>query len=181
METIEEAIKKCERTPGSYKSFFAKRLEQHLSEKGVSIPDRVFALLDTPFKDFTPEYVMMYEQKIKGQALFFLFSDMLVEIYEHLDADKTGWEAAAGAISGSGAGPGFSSSGSGASGGVIRASSPMAMAGLGSGAEAGAGLGSGTGAFFSSSPDPSISLGAASASNSWRGLTVSSCTWRRSS
>ena len=95
METIEEAIKKCERTPGSYKSFFVKRLEQHLSEKGVSIPDRVFALLDTPFKDFTPEYVMMYEQKIKGQALFHIFSDMLVEIYEHLEADKTGWEAAA--------------------------------------------------------------------------------------
>ena len=95
METIEEAIKKCERTPGSYRSFFVKRLEQHLSEKCINIPDRVFALFDTPFEDFTPEYVMMYEQKIKGQALFHIFADMLVEIYQYLDADKAGWEAAA--------------------------------------------------------------------------------------
>ena len=95
METIEEAIQKCERKKGRYKSFFVKRLEQHLMEKGISIPERIFTLFDTPFDCFTPEYVAMYEQKIKGQALFYLFSDMLVEIYEHLDADKTGWEAAA--------------------------------------------------------------------------------------
>ncbi len=37
----------------------------------------------------------MYEQKIKGQALFHIFSDMLVEIYQKLDADKAGWETAA--------------------------------------------------------------------------------------
>jgi hypothetical protein len=95
METIEEAVKKCERQTGRYKSFFVKRLEQHLMEKSINIPERIFTLFDTPFDCFTPEYVAMYEQKIKGQALFYLFSDMLVEIYEHLDADKTGWEAAA--------------------------------------------------------------------------------------
>ena len=95
METIEEAVKKCERKVGKYKSFFVKRLEQHLVEKGISLPDRIFTLFDTPFEDFTPEYVAMYEQKIKGQALFHIFSDMLVEIYQHLDADKIGWEAAA--------------------------------------------------------------------------------------
>ncbi|RJP27153.1 MAG: hypothetical protein C4536_14195 [Actinobacteria bacterium] len=95
METIEEAIKKCERNPGRYKSFFVKRLEQHLAEKGITIPGRIFSLFDTPFDNFTPEYVSMYEQKIKGQALFHIFSDMLVEIYQRLDADKIGWESAA--------------------------------------------------------------------------------------
>ncbi len=95
METIEEAVKKCERNPGGYKSFFVKRLEQHMADKGINIPDRIFALFDTPFGEFTPEYVEMYEQKIKGQALFHIFSDMLVEIYQGLEADKTGWESAA--------------------------------------------------------------------------------------
>jgi hypothetical protein len=93
METIEEAVKKCERSTEKCKSFFVKRLEQHLAEKGISIPDRIFVLLDTPFEDFTPEYAAMYEKKIKGQALFHIFSDMLVEIYQGLEADRIGWEA----------------------------------------------------------------------------------------
>lgn len=95
METIEEALQKCESKAGKYKSFFVKRLEQHLLDKGINIPERIFTLFDTPFDCFTPEYAMMYEQKIKGQALFHVFSDMLVEIYQHLEADKSGWEAAA--------------------------------------------------------------------------------------
>jgi len=33
----------------------------------------------------------MYEKKIKGQALFQIFADMLVEVYQQLDADKAGW------------------------------------------------------------------------------------------
>ncbi len=95
METIEEAVKKCERVAGKYKSFFVKRLEQHLAEKGIKIPERIFKLFDTPFGDFTPEYTAMYEQKIKEQALFYIFSDMLVEIYQKLEAERIGWEAAA--------------------------------------------------------------------------------------
>jgi len=95
METLEQAIKNCERSVGSQRSFFVKRLEQHLFEKGITIPERIFTLFDTPFEDFTPEYSEMYEKKIKGQALFHIFSDMLVEIYERLEADKAGWETAA--------------------------------------------------------------------------------------
>lgn len=95
METLEEAIRKCEKNTGQCRSFFSKRLEQHLSDKGIAIPERIFSLMDTPFSVFTPEYTRMYEQKIKGQALFYIFSDMLVEIFQELNADKTGWEAAA--------------------------------------------------------------------------------------
>ena len=95
VETVEEAVKNCERDAGRYKSFFVKRLEQHLLEKGINVPERIFSLFDTPFESFTPEYATLYEQRIKGQALFYVFSDMLVDIYEQLEADKTGWEAAA--------------------------------------------------------------------------------------
>jgi hypothetical protein len=95
VETLEEAVRKCEKSAGKCRSFFAKRLEQHLSEKGIAIPERIFSLFDTPFSAFTPECIVMYEQKIKGQALFQIFSDMLVEIYQRLDAEKSGWETAA--------------------------------------------------------------------------------------
>jgi hypothetical protein len=95
LETLEEAVKNCEKSTVKCRSFFGKRLEQHMNEKGIAIPERIFSLFDTPFSAFTPEYVKMYEQKIKGQALFHIFSDMLVEIYQELDADKAGWETAA--------------------------------------------------------------------------------------
>ncbi|MEW6554439.1 MAG: hypothetical protein AB1384_09155 [Actinomycetota bacterium] len=95
METLEQSVKKCEKSVSKCRSFFVKRLEQHFIDKGIKIPEGIFTLFDTPFSQFTPEYKAMYEQKIKGQALFHIFSDMLVEIYQELDADKSGWEAAA--------------------------------------------------------------------------------------
>jgi hypothetical protein len=95
MEALEAEIRSCERSAGQHKSFFIKRLEQHLTERGISIPGPIFALFDTPFTDFTPESREMYEREIKGQALFHIFSDMLIEIYEGLTADRIGWEAAA--------------------------------------------------------------------------------------
>jgi len=95
LETQEEAVKKCEKQTVNCWSFFSKKLQQHLAAKGISIPERIFHLFDTPFSAFTPEYAKMYEQKVKGQALFHIFSDMLVEIYQQLNADKAGWEAAA--------------------------------------------------------------------------------------
>lgn len=70
VETLEEALKKCERSTGKCRSFFVKRLEQHLRDKGIAIPDLIFSLFDTPFSEFTPEYVKMYEERVKGQALF---------------------------------------------------------------------------------------------------------------
>lgn len=96
VETIEYAVKSCERTDkGRHRSFFLKRLEHHLKDRGIKVPDLIFDLFDTPFKDFTPQYCGVYETKIKGQALFHIFSDMLVEIYDLIEADRTGWEAAA--------------------------------------------------------------------------------------
>jgi hypothetical protein len=61
----------------------------------MKVPRGVFCVLDTPFTEFSPEHDRVYEERIKGQALFQIFSDMLVEIYEKMGADKSGWEAAA--------------------------------------------------------------------------------------
>lgn len=95
-ETLEAAVRSCERTARTHnRSFFLKKLEQHLMDKGVKVPEQIFRLFDTPFMNFTPEYARVYEEKIKGQALFHVFSDMLVEIYERIEADRVGWEAAA--------------------------------------------------------------------------------------
>lgn len=81
--------------PPGQRSFFSRKLERHLLEKGVRIPNRIFAVMDTPFCDFTPGCMDFYERKIKGQALFHIFSDMLIEIYENISADRLGWEDAA--------------------------------------------------------------------------------------
>jgi hypothetical protein len=78
-----------------YKSYFTKKLEQHLKARGMEVPSDIFSVLDTPFNEFDPQYEKIYEEKIKDQALFQIFSDMLVEIYEEIGADKAGWEAAA--------------------------------------------------------------------------------------
>jgi hypothetical protein len=92
-EDLRDALDSVRTT--QYKSFFIKKLEQHLKEQGVKIPHYIFSVFDTPFSDFGPEFEEIYETKIKGQALFQIFSDMLVEIYEDINADKAGWEAAA--------------------------------------------------------------------------------------
>ncbi|MDY6793915.1 MAG: hypothetical protein SWK76_01340 [Actinomycetota bacterium] len=85
-----DSVRNC-----AYKSFFVKKLEHLLEEKGVKVPAGVIAVLDLPFDQFTPECRAVYESHIKGQALFHIFSDMLVEIFESMNADKAGWEATA--------------------------------------------------------------------------------------
>ena len=92
-EDLRDALDSVRTT--EYRSFFTKKLEHHLQDKGVKVPDAIFSVLDTPFNEFDHNYEKIYEEKIKGQALFQIFSDMLVEIYEKMGADKSGWEAAA--------------------------------------------------------------------------------------
>ena len=97
MEVVEEDLRDAldsVRTT-EYRSYFTKKLELHLKGRGMEVPSDIFSVFDTPFNEFSPEYEMIYEEKIKDQALFQIFSDMLVEIYEEIGADKAGWEAAA--------------------------------------------------------------------------------------
>ena len=96
MSTMEAAVKAnivtARTDTKAKKSFFVKKLERHMADKGIKIPRRVFSVMDTPFNEFNPTYKEFYENRIKGQALFHLFSDMLMQIYEELSANKTGWE-----------------------------------------------------------------------------------------
>lgn len=96
MEALEASVRSCDANAGRrYRSFFVKKLEQELLDREVEIPGEIFALLDTPFENFTDEHKTIYEERVKGQALFHVFSDMLVEIYEKIEADRIGWETAA--------------------------------------------------------------------------------------
>lgn len=99
MSTLEAVVKAgvpTNRTDiGVQKSFFVKKLERHMADKGIKIPRKVFSVMDTPFREFDPTFKEFYEKRIKGQALFHIFSDMLIQVYEDLQADKAGWEEAA--------------------------------------------------------------------------------------
>jgi hypothetical protein len=96
MEVLEVEVRSCEATMGRrYRSFFVKRLEQHLQDQGLEVPHLIFDLFDKPFELFTDNDKKVYEERVKGQALFHIFSDMLIEIYARLEADRVGWETAA--------------------------------------------------------------------------------------
>lgn len=96
MEVLEMQVRSCEASAGRRcRSFFSKRLEQHLTDKGLQVPHQILDLFDKPFPQFTDEDKKIYEERVKGQALFHIFSDMLIEIYEWLEADRLGWETAA--------------------------------------------------------------------------------------
>ena len=96
MEVLEVQVRSCEATMGRrYRSFFIKKLEQHLHDQRLEVPHLIFDLFDTPFELFTDNDRRIYEERVKGQALFHIFSDMLIEIYERIEADRAGWETAA--------------------------------------------------------------------------------------
>ena len=96
MEVLEVQIRSCEATMGRrYRSFFTKRLEQYLEDQGMEVPHLILDLFDKPFETFSDNDRKVYEERVKGQALFHIFSDMLIEIYERLEADRGGWETAA--------------------------------------------------------------------------------------
>ncbi|MDY6795454.1 MAG: hypothetical protein SWK76_09290 [Actinomycetota bacterium] len=95
-EGYQEALKDIigYRKSGLQRSFFSRRLERYVEGK-VDVSRRIFTVLDTPFKEFTPMCERLYREKIESNYMLPMFSDMLVEIYRKLDADKYGWEAAA--------------------------------------------------------------------------------------
>jgi hypothetical protein len=96
MEVLEVQVRSCEANMGRrYRSFFTKKLEQHVEDQGLEVPHLILDLFDKPFGVFTANDKKVYEERVKGQALFHIFSDMLIEIYEKLEADRAGWETAA--------------------------------------------------------------------------------------
>ncbi|MDY6795453.1 MAG: hypothetical protein SWK76_09285 [Actinomycetota bacterium] len=97
MTTLESIVKANlgGTTSTPHKSYFMKKLEQHLEVKGINIPGRILEVMDTPFEEFPSSYARIYKQQIKGQALLHIFSDMLIEIFQGMQADQAGWQASA--------------------------------------------------------------------------------------
>ena len=96
MRTYEAALKEANLTSSerAQKSFFIRRIEKAIKDK-VSVPDRVFALFDTPFEEFTPDCEELFERELVGKSVFWMFSEVLAKIYSEMNADRQGWEAAA--------------------------------------------------------------------------------------
>ncbi len=78
---------------GARRSFFTRRLERKLKERGIKVPEAIIALLDRPFEEFTPEDRSLYEAEFKGRQLTILFSDLLDELYEETGKCESGWSA----------------------------------------------------------------------------------------
>ncbi len=73
-----------------FRSFFTKKLERRLEEKGLEAPQQLLNLMDVPFEEFTPEDKELYESKIKPLA--FVFAEHLMEVYEIMGRPRRGWE-----------------------------------------------------------------------------------------
>lgn len=77
----------------SRRSFFTKKLERKLDERGIKVPASIISMLDKPFAEFTPEDRETYETEFKGRQLTILFSDILDELYEETGRVSSGWNA----------------------------------------------------------------------------------------
>ncbi len=75
------------------KSYFTKKLEHKLEERGIKVPASIIALLDKPYDKFTPEDRRIYEQEFEGRQLKILFSDLLDELFEETGRVVSGWTA----------------------------------------------------------------------------------------
>jgi hypothetical protein len=96
MGTSEVALSETNENPTDtvIKSFFTKRIEKAIKDR-VEVSDRVFALFDTPFDQFTPDCEELFERELVGKSVFWMFSEVLAKIYNEMNADRQGWEAAA--------------------------------------------------------------------------------------
>ena len=77
----------------SRKSYYTKKLERKLDERGIKVPASIVALLDKPFGEFSAEDQRLYEAEFKGRQLTILFSDLLDELYEETGRCESGWSA----------------------------------------------------------------------------------------
>jgi hypothetical protein len=72
------------------RSFFTKRLEVKIEERGMDLPYTFIALMDVPFEDFTPEQDAFYQTEFKLYTYFFI--EIIIDLYEALGSHREGWE-----------------------------------------------------------------------------------------
>ncbi len=90
METTEEAKNEENMRAARPRSFFTRKLEAKMEERGEQVPQIILSLLDVPFEELTPQEHQTYETQIK--PLFHVFSQILLEVFESLGQPEEGWE-----------------------------------------------------------------------------------------
>lgn len=90
MERIAENESMATRSRKMFRSYFTKKLERKLEEKGLDAPQHLLNLMDVPFEEFTPEDRELYETEFKPLA--FVFADHLTEVYRSMGSPRQGWE-----------------------------------------------------------------------------------------
>ncbi len=76
--------------PAYIKSFFTKRLEVKLEERGMNLPDDYIIIMDIPFEDFNESCQAFYDTEFKLYTYFFI--EIIIDLYEALGAHREGWE-----------------------------------------------------------------------------------------
>ncbi len=77
----------------SRKSYFTKKLERKLEERGIKVPAAIIALLDKPYDDFTPEDRRIYDQEFEERQLKILLSELMDDLFEETGRVTSGWTA----------------------------------------------------------------------------------------
>ncbi len=72
------------------KSFFTRRLEVKVQERGMDLPHGFIAIMDVPFDSFTEEQEAFYQLEFKPYTYFFI--EIIIDLYEALGAHREGWE-----------------------------------------------------------------------------------------
>ena len=72
------------------KSFFTKRLEVKIEERGMNLPYTFIAIMDVPFESFNEEQEAFYQGEFKPYTYFFI--EIIIDLYEALGSHREGWE-----------------------------------------------------------------------------------------
>lgn len=72
------------------RSFFTRKIEGKLREKGLEAPQQILSFLDQPFDTFGEAEKRFYEEKVK--PLFDQFSSLLLEVFDQIGRPEEGWE-----------------------------------------------------------------------------------------
>jgi hypothetical protein len=72
------------------KSFFTKRLEVKIEERGMNLPYTFIAIMDVPFESFSEEQETFYQGEFKPYTYFFI--EIIIDLYEALGSHREGWE-----------------------------------------------------------------------------------------
>ena len=72
------------------KSFFTKRLEVKIEERGMNLPYDFIAIMDVPFEAFSDGQEAFYQGEFKPYTYFFI--EIIIDLYEALGAHREGWE-----------------------------------------------------------------------------------------